>query len=536
MRSHPRLSRFALALAGIVWMLAAPLVAMPTNRRMRRAAGPRGQPKLVDGKWWVWPDGTKIRAVRGGANISFTNLGTATGENTTAKTTGTLSPTGDRLLFFWVGVVDDVTIVEPTVSTTLSGVTLTRIAVTSTTTTRSSFLYRAWSPASPGTGTFTADWGASTMQRILIMVSEAANTYAGGDNGTNAIAQVYPMGTGTLGTSRTEGIQSLRDATNNANAAFWLVGNPSSETITERSGWTKLVQINGVGGNLGNGMMQYLIGEESAKVTSASWTTNSHSNIIHVEVRAADSTVEPGQITWTTLTTGTSGTSAPSITTASVTPDVPKLLVFAVENRRSGTPDTPTITDSLGTLTWSQVTTVKYDTAGTPQNRLTTFVAVIAAGATGTVTATTTNNHTRWNWHLLQGSSTDISGAAAAAIVQSATNNADAGTSISATLNAFADGRNGVLAFLACDTNTNAATWDPGLGFIELNTQTGGTSGSLATEWCYTNDTTADFTRTSAADLAVIAMEVKAEVPTIGASVVGASKAAHRAVDVHARR
>ncbi len=503
MRSHPHLSRFALALAGIVWVLAAPLAAMPTNRRMRRDG--RGKRATIVG--WS-KNGKPIWNVSGGAPVSFTSLGTATGENVTSKATGTLSPTGDRLIFFWVGVVDDVTVVAPTVSTTLTGVTLTLIATSQVGSTRGSYLYRAWTPTSPGTGTMTADYGANTMGRILLMVSEAANSYPGNE-GAKATAQVYALGAASLATSRTEGIQSFRDATNNANAAFWLVGNPSAETITERSGWTKLVQINGSGGNVGNGMMQYLVGEESAKVTSASWTTNSHSNIIHVEVRAADSSAVPGPLTWTHLDTGTTANTT-SITTASVTPDTPRLLVVAVQNRRTLGADVPTISDTLGTLTWSQIATVGFDLVAAPVNRLTMFAAIISAGATGTVTATAANSHVRWTIDLVQMNLADVSGTAAAAIVQSATNAADAATSITATLGAFANGRNGTLAFLACDTNTNAATWDPGVGFIEVNTQTGGANGSLATEWCYTNDTTADFTRTSAADLAVIAAEIKA--------------------------
>jgi len=147
-------------------------------------------------------------------------------------------------------------------------------------------------------------------------------------------------------------------------------------------------------------------------------------------------------ITQAKLTDGGSGTDATSYATASVTPGANRLIVVAVLNSKSTTPDTPTL--SGNGLTYVQIATVTFQTIASPQKRLTLFRAMGASPSAGAITIDmggVTQSGCAWSVSEFDGvdtSGTDGSGA----VVQSATNSVDSSGSLDVTLAAYGDGTN----------------------------------------------------------------------------------------------
>lgn len=436
--------------------------------------------------------------------ITGSNLTTGFAENsTTAGPTASISPTANRLIILTVGaLIGSGTINTPTITTTL-GVTFVLVNSTGSGQTRRSFVFRAMS-ASPGTGTITATFDA-TMSRIIWEVSEFSGVDTSGANGAGAIAQTDAYGAAALSTSRTVNLQGFRDTTNNAAFASWLVGAPQSETINAEGTWTKISQSSG-GANLGNVMHQYFVGEDTT--SSASWTTNSHSNIVVIEIRAS-STATPGPVFRNDLTNNTAASNN-TFTTANISVTANRLVLLAVQNTRGAGAELPSSFGGTLSATWTQVATVTYNTVGTPTSRLTLFRTMLSSSASGTITVNFTSSHTRLVWLVteLGGVNAISSDGSRAITANSATNHADASTSLTVTLNAFADGRNATYGVFASDTG-NGGSFASGAGFVEINHNNGGSGGSIFGEFRYTNDTTADASTTSS-DLAGIAVEIAA--------------------------
>lgn len=196
-----------------------------------------------------------------------------------------------------------------------------------------------------------------------------------------------------------------------------------------------------------------------------------------------------------------SGTNAAPVTatqaTASKSPTAYRTQAIAVLSTKiGGALAAPTL--SGNGLTWTQTDTVTYNTVAVPLSRLTVFKSSGAAPTTGAVTITHASTPTAISWYWVE-SDKDIF-PASAGVDNHAHNNLDAATSITATLAAFKDASNGVLAFFAYVTGVTPTA---GTGFTSLGVE----STILDAEWRADNDTTVDETFATS-NAAVIALEL----------------------------
>lgn len=207
-----------------------------------------------------------------------------------------------------------------------------------------------------------------------------------------------------------------------------------------------------------------------------------------------------------------SDTDANSYNTASISPTANSLILAAVTNFKSGTPDTPAL--SGNGLTWVQIgSPVNYDNAGTQQS-LSLFRAMGASPSTGAVTIGYSGvTQLGTSWVISQFSGVDTSGTnGSGAIVQSGTATVPAagGTTITVNLAAFGSTDNvGFGAFGLSGTGP----FTVGSGFTSLGTtaNTAPASASMA-EWKL-NDNSVDATiGASGPQLGAIAVEIKAAV------------------------
>lgn len=210
------------------------------------------------------------------------------------------------------------------------------------------------------------------------------------------------------------------------------------------------------------------------------------------------------------LTAGDSQTDTSSYSTASISPGANRLILATVVNRTaSGTPNQPTLTGN--SLTWVAVNSVVYDTSGS-QRRITVFRAMGASPTTGAITidlAAQTN--TTCMWAVDEATGVDTSGTnGSGAVVQSAVNSTASDTSLTATLAAFASTDNAT--FGAAGEGGGPVTLSVGSGFTQLSNSVESEQelGRL-TEWKSTNDTSVDFSCSSAAELGIIGIEIKAQ-------------------------
>ncbi len=197
-------------------------------------------------------------------------------------------------------------------------------------------------------------------------------------------------------------------------------------------------------------------------------------------------------VSGTNLTSFQSSTDATSYATASITPTANYLVLASVSSSKATTPDTPTL--SGNGLTWVQIATNNFDTAGT-QRTVTLFRALGASPSAGALTASFGGN-TQLSCTITvdQFSGVDTSGTnGSGAIVQSATNAeaSQAAATFTVTLAAFSDTNN---ATYGTATNGDSSNFTVGTGFTSL-----GASGSATplvntfSEWRADNDTTVTF-------------------------------------------
>ena len=212
-------------------------------------------------------------------------------------------------------------------------------------------------------------------------------------------------------------------------------------------------------------------------------------------------------ITATALTSGESAADDTAYVTASITPTANRLVLVAVASRVSTSPpESPTL--SGNGLTWVEVGTITGTGAST--RRITLFRSMGAAPSAGAITIDFAGNiQIGAAWSVVEFAGIDTSGAnGAGAIVQTATNNVGAATSLTVTLAAFSSADNGAYgAFFAGANEVQSA----GAGFTELDDV--GTTGEplrCHTEWRVDNDTTVDASSASSTGRGGVAVEIKA--------------------------
>jgi len=142
------------------------------------------------------------------------------------------------------------------------------------------------------------------------------------------------------------------------------------------------------------------------------------------------------------LTTGGGQNNNTDYVTASILPTSNNLILAWVNSGRADSmdPAVPTVTGC--SLTWVEVATIVYDTAGTTHRRLTLFRALGAAPTEGKVRMVWPATQDRASWSIIEFSGIDISGSdGSGAIVQSVTGSSKT-SPISITLAAFGDAAN----------------------------------------------------------------------------------------------
>lgn len=214
------------------------------------------------------------------------------------------------------------------------------------------------------------------------------------------------------------------------------------------------------------------------------------------------------------LTQSSDTTNAASYATASVTPSSNALVLVATEQARN-TATACTDNDVSGItgngLTWVNINKQCFSDAGAPTHTVELWRSMGASPSTGAITISTGGStQIHMAWAVIECTGVDTSGTnGSGAIVQSAINLTEPGTSLTVTLGAFGDAGNATLgAFGVAD---NVAVTE-GTGFTELAEQLvsdGGLDSGLQVQWRSTNDTNVDASWSSI-DAGGVAIEIKA--------------------------
>lgn len=233
--------------------------------------------------------------------------------------------------------------------------------------------------------------------------------------------------------------------------------------------------------------------------------------------------------TATSLTSGSSSTDATSYETAAVDFVAGRLYILTVENSKGTTPDPiyyargpdcPDLgpggidPDSAWTncpiRPWTSVATVLFDTIATPTKRLTVLRMIPLVNFTDSVVIDfgAANPQTGATWAITEFVGTGyLQDDATQGVVQSATNRTDSGTSVTATLAAFADVDN---ATFGASAKASTGGFTPGAGFAELADVNAATPAqALETEFKATNDTGVDQSWAGGTAAAVIGLEIR---------------------------
>jgi hypothetical protein len=168
-----------------------------------------------------------------------------------------------------------------------------------------------------------------------------------------------------------------------------------------------------------------------------------------------------------------SGTGTTSAVTGSFTPAADSRLIFAVGARKNaGVPAQPTITDSLGSLTWTEIADAQNNFGADPDIRLRVFYSTSVGGSPSSMTVTGScadGATTTVNGFAITGSDTDFSNFATAANSSSG----DPSCTLPNTPAAL------IAGFMVA---AGAAAVTPPTGFSELHELV---SGNLRPESCY---------------------------------------------------
>lgn len=214
-------------------------------------------------------------------------------------------------------------------------------------------------------------------------------------------------------------------------------------------------------------------------------------------------------VTATLLVKGSSTTDQAAYTTGAWTtnPTADKVLLAAVMSSKGSTPDTPSLSGS--SITWTLITTKDFDTTSTPTKRLSLFRARPSAPGTAGVTITHATTHTACAWAVVELDGVDTSGTnGSGAILQNATNAANAAPGLTVTLGAFTGTDTATLGVFGSSGSDGI---NAGTGFTKITGTTHtNPGGSFAVTFLDGQDTTVDCTKggTTDRDFGGIAVEL----------------------------
>ena len=217
-----------------------------------------------------------------------------------------------------------------------------------------------------------------------------------------------------------------------------------------------------------------------------------------------------GSITQTLLTAGSDITNQKIYTTASIAPAANALITLAVIGHTSTAASaSPTVTGG-GMSAWVEVATTTFNSVATPLKRMSIFRAMSASPGSGPITISFPTTESNAAWVVSQWTGVDQTGTnGSGAIVQTATNRADAVSSIGTTLAALSGPNN--VAYGAVGTNGSALGINPGAGFTEISEQKPpeGTA-TVISALFGTNQTAPSASWTGSFAAAILAVEIKA--------------------------
>lgn len=214
------------------------------------------------------------------------------------------------------------------------------------------------------------------------------------------------------------------------------------------------------------------------------------------------------------LTQDQSNVNATNFTTASISPGANRLILLITAQSRNTISDC--VNNDISTvtgnsLTWVSVNEQCFSTAGAPTQTVEIWRSMGASPSTGTLNFNV-SGATQVNaaWAVIECDGVDTSGTnGSGAVVQSAINLVEPGTSLTVTLGAFGDAANATLGAFAISDNVDIT---PGSGFTQLAEQLVSDAGNdlgLHVEWKNVNDTSVDASFSSI-DAGGVAIEIKA--------------------------
>jgi protocatechuate 3,4-dioxygenase beta subunit len=319
----------------------------------------------------------------------------------------------------------------------------------------------------PGTKTITATAGGTTLAD-----QPAVTVSAGPPNPIQSTVTASPtriladLGTSTI-TVR------VRDAYGNpvSGVAVALDANPASGTNLTQPGNT---DANG----LATGSLSSSVPGDKIVSASANGTPLSQTATVTV------TNEQVATISHSLLTVGADPANVKVYTTAPISPAPNTLVTVAVLTHRSSMPAPTAVVTGGGMSNWTEVAAVTFDPVGAPIKRLAVFRAMSAAPGSGPLTITFNLTASHAEWIVSQWDGVETSGANGVdAIVQAATNRADASGGLSVQLNPFEHPNN--VAYGLFGVNSKVAAITPGGGFTEIaeQTSTENTTGTIQAEW-----------------------------------------------------
>jgi hypothetical protein len=343
--------------------------------------------------------------------------------------------------------------------------------------------------------------------------STACHSSGGGGGGGGGVVNAANSSVSAAPTSFTAGSGSstitvtARDDNNAtmSGASVTLASTGSGNTFTPSSGTTN-----------GSGVFTSTFTSTVAegKTVSASINSTAINQTAAVTVNSSGGGGGGGTVTPTLLTSGGDGTNQRVYTTASIAPAANALVTVAVLGRSGSGPFTPTVAGG-GMSTWTQVSSVDFNTIAAPASRLVVFRAMSASPGSGPLTITYSSSQSNAQWLVTQWTGVDQSGSnGSGAIGQVTPAQGNAVTTLSVPLAAFANANNVGFGVVGA-----AGTVTQGSGFTELGEGTSGESMVVEGEWGLNKNTIA--ASWSSSNAAMLGIEIKsgtASGPVVSAS------------------
>jgi hypothetical protein len=236
--------------------------------------------------------------------------------------------------------------------------------------------------------------------------------------------------------------------------------------------------------------------------------TNFSETFTTTTYRDATNTSAAGSISATHLTIGDNASGGPDGTTASISPTANALILVTVGRYATGAVSTPNSVTGNGITYELVASSPEWDESVPPnedRKKLFLYRGMSASPSAGAITIEGDGGGGEWTtWTITEITGVDTSGSNGSGAVVQSNSNAQAGTSLSISLNAFGSASNGTFA-TAYSWAGNQVT--PEAGWSELTD--GNTVDRPQTMWRANNDTTPSWTFSSDA-VGGIAVEIRA--------------------------